>query len=28
LIDDMSLKAPYKEKYTNLRDELSKYIGF
>ena len=28
LIDDMSLKAPYNEKYTNLRDELSKYIGF
>ncbi|MFD3282360.1 response regulator [Alteromonas macleodii] len=28
LIDDMSLKAPYKEKYTNLRDELSKYISF
>ncbi|WP_394220302.1 response regulator [Alteromonas gracilis] len=28
LIDDMSLKEPYKEKYTNLREELSKYIGF
>ena len=28
LIDDMTLKAPYKEKYENIRDELSKYIGF
>ena len=28
LIDDMALKAPYKEKYENIRDELSKYIGF
>ena len=28
LIDDMTLKAPYKEKYVNLRDELSQYIGF
>ena len=28
LIDDMTLKAPYKEKYDNIRDELSKYIGF
>ena len=27
LIDDMALKQQYKEKYTNLRDELSKYIG-
>ena len=28
LIDDMTLKPPYKEKYTSLREELSKYIGF
>ncbi len=28
LIDDMSLRAPYKDKYVNLRDELSQYIGF
>ena len=28
LIDDMTLKAPYKEKYENIRDELSKFIGF
>lgn len=28
LIDDMTLKATYKEKYVNLRDELSQYIGF
>ena len=28
LIDDMPLKAAYKEKYDNIRDELSKFIGF
>lgn len=28
LIDDMNLKPPYQEKYINLREELSKYIGF
>ena len=28
LIDDMTLKPPYKEKYDSLRDELSKFIGF
>lgn len=28
LIDDMTLKPPYKEKYVNLREELSTYIGF
>ena len=27
LIDDMALKASYKEKYESIRDELSKYIG-
>ncbi|MDY6978081.1 MAG: response regulator, partial [Pseudomonadota bacterium] len=28
LIDDMPLKAAYKEKYDNIRDELSRFIGF
>ena len=28
LIDDMPLKKTYKEKYDNIRDELSKFIGF
>lgn len=27
LIDDMILRPPYQDKYVNLRDELSKYIG-
>lgn len=27
-LDEMHLKAPYQEKYTNLRDELAKYVGF